>query len=61
MSARGGRRNGIYAPALGRLVHPCPKPECQAAPGRRCVKKVGDQWLPMVNTHAERKAMRGKR
>lgn len=48
-----GRRNGLYASVPLRLANDCPR--CEVVRGRPCVKKVGDQWLPMVATHKERR------
>lgn len=56
--ARGGRRNGVYH-FPGRLASVCPR--CEAPRGHRCVKKMGDQVVPMVNTHKERRTKRGAR
>ena len=57
VSARKGRRNGVYAQVPLRLANDCPK--CEAPRGRPCVKKVGDQFLPRKTTHAERREKRG--
>jgi hypothetical protein len=55
-----GRRRGSDEQVPDRLASACPRPGCEAAVGRACQKRVGQQWLPMTDTHPERKELRRK-
>jgi hypothetical protein len=48
-----GTRRSYASPAGKYLVRRCPK--CDAAPGWRCTRVVGEQVFPMVTVHKQRK------
>jgi hypothetical protein len=59
MTPRAGRRNGVYAWVPLRLANDCPR--CGVTRGRKCGRMVGQRWVSIEGTHAERKAIRRSR